>query len=285
MPALPTASWCSPRIRVASHNTSDRTVVVAEDVSTLAWYVLGDADTCLWGDTNCNDFLNILDITCAVDVFKGISSETCNFYTVDEDPPSAGGSCAAPNQLINMLDINVAVDAFKGVAYPCPEPCFGGYAAMAAPPVADLEVVESAASIPKGGEVDMTVYISNVSDLRGYQVSLTVTGGSSGSLNLVDAFVDSALDPFAGFTSYAATSADGTAVANLLDTGGIDATQAVYAATFRFRASSNACGTFTASVDLSDVELIDSYSTPIGVNSATPASVQVGFRCITTWEK
>ena len=82
----------------------------------------GAAETCLWGDVDCNDVVNFTDIQIMVLAFKLDWSPGVSFEAIDIWP-------CTPNRVINFADIQHAVLAFKeSRTYEdtgCPVPCLG----------------------------------------------------------------------------------------------------------------------------------------------------------------
>ena len=250
--------------------------------------VLGAITTPAWGDVDLSMPLNILDIVCAINCFKGVFTSTCTRYSCDLAPAiSPSGECLAPNGVINILDIVAVIDALlRNLPYPCPEPCFTGPPAQAAsaPAIATLDASESQGIIAPNQYVTVDVFGSSISDLRAYEVSTTVTGGTSGSLALVDTYINEAhasyvfkdLRIYNGEqNTYVATDLAGRRFAAVAVWGSANPTGSVYLGTFKYRASSDASGTFTITPVSSGAMLLNSSNVDVGVASAANATVAI----------
>ena len=76
--------------------------------------------TWLWGDTNDDDWVDLDDILCALDVFQGVEEPPCTFWGADVI--GAGTGCP-PDGIVNLDDIMSVIDAFQGQSFPCDKPC------------------------------------------------------------------------------------------------------------------------------------------------------------------
>ena len=125
----------------------------------------------------------------------------------------------------------------------------------------------------------MDVYVAGTSDLRAYEVSVDITGGTNGALTLVNAYIDETRLDYAFYGAAAPThlsvDVSGGRIANALEIGGVDALTDVYAGTFVFQASGNADGTFTATALIQDTKLRNSNSVAVGIATTTSTTISV----------
>jgi hypothetical protein len=101
-----------------------------------------------------------------------------------------------------------------------------------------------------GDLIDVDIFLEDaLSDLRGYQLHVAAAGGKRGTLELVDVAIHERRDHvFAGLADWRAFNAHTGQMLAGLDQPGIATRPGAYLATFTFRASDDAAGTF--SVDL-----------------------------------
>jgi hypothetical protein len=124
--------------------------------------------------------------------------------------------------------------------------------------------------------VDVDAYVSGAESLRSYQIAVDVSGGTAGSLNQETLSVDPAREFLGvGGVTYVGTDYVDGRVANVRETGGEPVADGTYLATFRFRASAMASGTFAFSVRLADTGLANADSARVDVTSTSGASVTV----------
>ncbi len=245
---------------VPSSNYTVETVVVGSASD------LGSATGWLWGDTfplGGDGVVNNDDVDCVLDGFGG-SFFDCSLQADDL-------MFCTPNGLIDIDDVLGVLEAFGGTPYSqfCPEPC-GGAAASGSSPTPSIPAVVSlvvnSSALQSGGLLSVDVYLDNLVDLRGYQVALDVTGGTTGTLSRESVTVDTRhADPqgngdyvFFGSQSVTATDEIGGRLAAALYNGGVSSGSAKYAGTFTFRASMDASGTFNVGVRMADTLLRDS---------------------------
>jgi hypothetical protein len=120
-----------------------------------------------------------------------------------------------------------------------------GRVATASPGPA-IAVVPKARVLEPGDSTTLDVYVSGVADLRTYQVTLTITGGSSGDVTIEDLSIDTGRSDFVFFDRYQIEAVDRTIgrIGALLFAGGADATDASYVGTYTVLASDEASGVF-----------------------------------------
>jgi len=278
-------AWCTQYVRDAIVIPSGVYTVIADPINPIGQSLMWNVQTHPFCDVDGNGFANVIDLNGIISCFQGYSDDTINLYSCDQVPAATlTGDCLPPDGIINVDDILACVDfMFYGIDYPCPDPCFTGPEApmpLEEPTAtAELEAVESPSQINPGDYVDVDVDIAGTADLRAYQVSVDISGGSSGTLNLVDVFIDETRSDYAFFgtgeTTYPALDVAGRRVANVLQTGSVDATGAVYAATFRFQATSTASGDFTATALVEDADLRSATGDPVGVAATISTTITV----------
>jgi hypothetical protein len=178
-----------------------------------------------------------------------------------------------PNKVLNFADVFNIVLAFQGAEYPfgCffDDPCAdrascppagaaggamgpmggGGFPMGGGSPVA-FSLVPDRELIGQGETVDVEVYIDSVDDLGAYEVSLEVTGGDTGSLNLEDLVIDKARPDYVFGTEDVVDAVDmvGERLGACLMDGGMMVQGPAYLGTFTYRASQDASGVFQVTV-------------------------------------
>jgi len=276
--------WCTQYVRDGIIIPEGLYTIIAEQVSPAGESVMWNVVTYTFGDVNKDGFTDVIDVVGVLDCFSGDFSGGRTLYSCDQVPAVSGSECVGPNGVINVDDILAVIDyIFQGWAYPCSDPCFtgpGGNPPMAPPAAtAELATSETPHTINPGQVVEVDVYVAGTSDLRAYEVSVDITGGTSGNLTLVSAFIDEARVDYAFYGAPAPTHSSvdlsGGRIANVLETGGVDATTDVYAGTFVFQASGNADGTFAATALIQDTKLRDSSSAPVGIATTTSTTISV----------
>ncbi len=109
-----------------------------------------------------------------------------------------------------------------------------------------LTLRSSQKKIKAGGTVDVEIFISNAKDIRGYQFDLEISGEHSGKLERISGKVDTHhpayifKDTADAHFAYNPTTGQ---LLNILQTGGV-ACENAYAATFTYKVSDDATGTF-----------------------------------------
>ncbi len=144
-------------------------------------------------------------------------------------------------------------------------------------PKVALQLAPSTRSIKPGEVLTVDVLITGVTDFRGYEVALDVTGGRKGSLGVESITVDRSRQNYVFGRHEAVDVGDvaGSRVVAAKIAGGVDAPEA-YLATFAFRASEDASGTFRIVVrEGGDTVLLNSVGSKLNVRSITNASVRV----------
>jgi len=219
------------------------------------------------GDLDCNGVINLFDLFCVLDGFAGDFS-TCTFANVDRQP--CGG-----NGVINLFDLFAVLDTFNGVDPCCSTAPLGFFAsglAVGPPPGGPATIGITMSAVPASGFAgdlfDVEVFGGEFANLRGYEIGLSASGGTTGSLTLEDIVVDELRSDyvFAGLSPFQSFDTSTVRMLNALDGDVVASLTAEYLATFKFRASADASGTFTVSVRPDpDTLAVDSTSTKMTV--------------------
>ena len=244
-------------------------------------------------------FVNFQDVSAAVYTFSASPQVTvADIPSVDLHGYTTGSIHHPPNYVVNFTDIQLIVLAFRGAEYPFDDPAdcpgqpggggspLGGGMMMAMTfggpsPVFALEA--SADLIEPGQVVDVEVYIDSAEDLGAYEVSLEVSGGKGGYLELEELFIDTAREDYVfGPASIAqGVSPGGRRLGAVLWDGGVAVEEPAYLGTFRYRASPEAQGWYTVSVRanphsfLNDCEGVDLSASP-----GVPAVIGCDLECL-----
>lgn len=136
--------------------------------------------------------------------------------------------------------------------------------------------------VPAGVEGDVyyfDVFIQGVQDMRSYQVGLVVDGGAGGELVREEVSIDEARPDFVFSQLDYLAPADqvGGRAAGVLRDGAVDRTEPGYLATFAFRATPDASGTFQVAIETSSKSLLaDAQNSPMDFQASAPATVTIG---------
>ena len=199
-----------------------------------------------YGDSNADSIVDLSDILCVLDGFTSVF-DRCTLGGVDLDPCDGDG-------LVDLFDILAVLNAFSQQPVSCSAACvpppspsmkpdrssFTRTGRRGRPAVATL-VTERRAG--RGGEfVDVDLYVTGVSDLRGYQVAIDAVGAGADEVALEKITVDRQRPDYA-FRNRESMEAgdlvDGRlAVALVL--GGVTSTERSYLGTFTFRVPAEA---------------------------------------------
>ena len=140
-------------------------------------------------------------------------------------------------------------------------------------------LVASTTNTRAGALISVDVFVHNVSDLRGYQVSLDAEGGLDGSLDLENIVIDESRADyvFNGLNAFQATDDVNRRAMAALMSDSVEINNAAYLGTFNFRGTSRSRGAFNISVRMNqDTAFLDSQSQPIDVRAG--ADVRVSLR-------
>lgn len=145
-----------------------------------------------------------------------------------------------------------------------------------------MTLIPSRRMLQAGGTLTMDVFVSGVADLRVYQATLDITGGTRGSLSVEDLSIDSERPDYVFHAQPKLDAVDRTGgrMGAVLISGGVDATSAKYLGTYTLRASDDALGTFSVNVraDGSSSILWTSQNQPIRFGPGPAATISVGTR-------
>ncbi len=163
------------------------------------------------------------------------------------DAGGAFGSCV-PDGVCDGNDAFAALNAFSGTTS-CSCPLDGGPSPVIEPFVTEGVAIrlDSNDSVAPGSLIEVRVLIDGpVDDLRGYQLHLGVDGGDSGQLVLEDITIERHRDhAFAGTAFWRAFNVERAQMVVGLDTPGVATrSKSTYLATYVYRASRDARGTF-----------------------------------------
>ncbi len=225
----------------------------------------------------------------ALNCFANVDTQgNSGAFPCEIDPPNAlnvdaggqFGDCN-PDGVCDGNDAFHALNAF-GNSSPCSCPLDGGPAPTVTtkPQIIDRTTVrlESASTRVAIGDIfEVKAYLTRpVSDLRGYQLHLGVSGGKSGTIEVLDIAI---ADDAAVYDGLGAWSAFNTMTAQMvagLDTPGIVTRANAYLATFTLRASADAAGAFVI-----DLLYDDTRSDHRTFLFATPATGKIELTHVT----
>jgi formylglycine-generating enzyme required for sulfatase activity len=145
------------------------------------------ATTWLWGDVNNDTVVNVVDIQKVLQCAEGTFYGTTTVYNTDLVSDCLNPGC-------DIFDVFAVLDAWLGVPYPGPVPC-GGRATseglvLRGKTDATVELVVNVSKCAPGDLLTVDAYVRNVTDLRGYQLQLEMSGGEAGSLACSELSID-----------------------------------------------------------------------------------------------
>ncbi len=223
-------------------------------------------------------FANIFDANHALSCFA--LTNPCD--PVNHDYGGAFGDCA-PDGFCNLFDANHALQAFAQVNACSNCPAEGGGPSPVASPQRDageatLHAIADKRAIASGETVDIRIFVVDaMQDFQSYQLEAVVSGGRRGSLELVDVTVESRSDGVFGRPA----DFDAANVQRGQMLAGVAAPVARsrprgYLATYRFKASPNAVGTFVFDIAADgQTYLVSGFNGKVDVMSTSPAVVVV----------
>ncbi len=200
-----------------------------------------------FGACPTDSFCNIHDRNHALSCFSGVNP--CESLNVDAG--GAFGACSADG-FCNIHDANHALSCFAG-NNPCS--CVPSPEVPAQPRVvgsASLSVIADARSARPGDVVRIRVFAENaLRGLQSYQLETTVTGGRRGHLELVDVAIEKRRDYVFGgqagnFTAF--NVGNGQMLSGLDIDRSVTTESEAYLATYTYRVSADAVGTFVIDV-------------------------------------
>jgi hypothetical protein len=222
-------------------------------------------------------FANIHDKNHALSCFAG--TNPCDPINIDAG--GAFGVCP-PDGFCNIHDANHALSAFAGTSTcscpsgPLPEfdPTITGSATLFAS--ASRRVVNP------GSNVQVRFFVDGpIEALRSYQLDAIVTGGEAGVLELVEIVIEDRknaafigrLDDFSAFNT-----STGQMLSGLEANDGVVVQKERYLATFTYKASKDASGTFVVDVHDQETFLIAPDNGQIVVEGTEPAVIIISSR-------
>lgn len=147
---------------------------------------------------------------------------------------------------------------------------------------ATISVKALQANVQPGGTVTVEAYISGAPNVAAYQIMVGATGGDKGTLTVDSMSIDRARPDFALFNT-------GAEILDVQDkkagwiglvrvSGATDMVKPVYVATFTFKASSDAAGTFKLNVrtDNTDSFILDLAATQVPHKVGAAVEITVG---------
>ncbi len=240
------------------------------------------------GDCALDTFCNLADALHALTCFAGNNS--CD--TINIDAGGALGACA-PDGFCNLADALHALTCFAGN-----NTCACGPSPGIAPEpnvvgAVSLTAVADRSDVRPGEELTVRIYADVQSperkrwvNVRAYQLNVGISGGRGGSLELVNIEIEERKDFVFGGAADAFNAFNvetGQMLSGLYD-GHVEATGRVYLATFTYRVSNDARGTFVIDVihdatPQSQTFLVGpSQTDEIEVEQTTPAVVRIASR-------
>ncbi len=249
-----------------------------------------DGDVCTWnqcvdngctstpsvyGDVDHNDALNLFDIFCVLD---GIAGKFCRCSFVDNNIHPC-----EPDDQISLFDVMAILDVVGGS-----DPCCGrgsaGGGTMGPLSVTSIDVKMGegvTTLVQPGAQLEIDAYGDEYVDLRGVEVQVQVTGGTGGTLTLEDMYINDQRADFAFYSQeyFDAFNVEDARAVCAMSSGGVNSSENKYLATFVFRASQDASGTFTVSAVPGDgvtgTLAADSGSQQMTVNIVQDARVRI----------
>jgi hypothetical protein len=201
-------------------------------------------------------FVNENDIQGYVLSYQGPSSPSTHPTWVDLYGRGAG---SPPNYILNVSDLQRILFGYDGETWTynaehmTPADCPANTSAL--PPSGDpstISLVASADIIDEAETVDVDVYVDSVDDLGAFELTLEVTGGTSGELGLWAITVDSGRQDYVFFEeagpTHTAMNTDNGSLSHALEGGGVPVTGSGYLATYTYQPMDGATGMFTITV-------------------------------------
>ncbi len=237
--------------------------------------------------TQPNGVVNFDDTYAAILGFQG-APNAAHWTRLDVEPER-------PNAIVNINDVFQIILAFQGDPYPyiAPAACVltnrspsGGDIDFLV--TADTDLIEPddpGDPDDSDSQVVIDVSVEPASDVGAYEVSLEVTGGTTGSLELTAMNIDKSSTDYVFGSSSVVDAVDdvgGRLGAAMSDGTGVTVTTANdYLGTFMFLASSDASGVFEFRVKpIKDAYLSDSTGTVLGTSPGDVLLVGVGVDCM-----
>ena len=205
------AEWGTIYLRDDEIITDSRYTIVEIDEGTQLPLTEGVDRTWLNGDVDHSGMAEMGDIMCMIDAYAlcylwGACSSVCPntvptaFHAYEMDLcglVSHNCRCTPywcppcdPWVLIEGGDISMVLSGYAGHD-PCPTPCTAQGEPASEPLPGSIVITASPLAIPPGGTKAMFVYVTGTEDLiSGYDLTLTFTGGTSGTVGVQSMEVD-----------------------------------------------------------------------------------------------
>lgn len=146
---------------------------------------------------------------------------------------------------------------------------------------ATITLVSSQSRVYPDRPVSVDIFVNGMVDLRTFQVSLEVIGGTAGTVAIEDMEIDRTRSDYVFGTLQKVDAADkiGHRVGGVLISGGVDATEMSYLGTATLRPSADAQGTFRVTVKGGDRSTLlwTSQNTPVKFR-VEAATISVGTK-------
>ncbi len=241
------------------------------------------------GECPLDGFCNLADALHALTCFSG--NNTCEI--LDSDAGGALGECA-PDGFCNLADALHALTCFAGTNTCACGPAPESASARTVVGTASLAVIAETRVATPGSEVQVRVFLTQdrlergrgKANLGAYQLHTAVSGGRQGSLKLAAITIEPRADfVFAGSADvFDAVNVDKSQMLAGLYGGSVETSEQGYLATFTYRVSEDAIGTFVVDVlhdeAAADQTFLvgDAHTDQIAIGRTNPAVVTVGIR-------
>ncbi len=119
------------------------------------------------------------------------------------------------------------------------------------PSGAVVTLVPSQNHVAPGGSLNVDVFVNNATDLRSYQITLAINGGTSGGLTVSNLQIDNSRDSYIFGTQQKFDAVDeiGGRLGGVLFSGSINVANPAYVGTFTLSATNDAAGAFNVKVE------------------------------------
>ena len=212
------------------------------------------------------------DLFAVLDAFAGVDPCCCCDPPMPTDPeceygvppacPPCGACCLPDDTCLNSMTQAECEGAphngtFMGGGSNCalvdcttvPAPSIADRASISSRETvretASIKLMPSQRTAHAGDIIDVDVYVTGVSNMRGYEAAVTVDGGRRGHLTLVDVSIDDRKDYALGsLENVKAIDARGRFAAAVFDRSGVATVGWAYLGTFSFEVSADAVGAF-----------------------------------------
>ncbi|MEK6674817.1 MAG: hypothetical protein AABZ47_04085 [Planctomycetota bacterium] len=238
--------------------------------------------TWLWADTNnTGGPIDVDDLLCLLAAFAQ-DYDACGYGIEASDLMGC-----LPDDVIDVDDLLGLLSAFASNPYACTEmPCSEPFAAGPSGPEGPqgggsssctITLKASAKQIAPGATKTVEGYVNCSTFLNANQLALQISGGTTGSLTLETITINQSRTDygFYGLPHVPAIDVGNARVADALHSGGVTFSPEKYTASFVFRASTNASGTFTISLRTNETHLRDANRVPVNWENGGTGNVTV----------